>query len=87
MNSLKVAWLQILPQDDLNGNLQTGYDNCEKEKDIGTDMVMLPDTLIVETGEREGMYLAGFFDKIRQTDAEKSLTMLIDTLDSRTASG
>lgn len=43
MNDLKVALLQILPEETLEGNLQKGLDYCKKAKDMYADIVLFPE--------------------------------------------
>lgn len=43
MNNLKVALLQLMPEDTLDGNLQKGLEYCRKAKDIGTDISLFPE--------------------------------------------
>lgn len=43
MNSLKVALLQIIPEDTLEGNLQKGLKYCAKAKETGADIALFPE--------------------------------------------
>ena len=43
MKNLKVALLQLLPEETLEGNLQKGLQYCRKAKDIGADIVLFPE--------------------------------------------
>ncbi len=95
MNSLKVALLQLLPENTIEENMKKGLEYCKKAKDMGArayeNMVGIAtvnypagqpdcnghstafdgiayrpsepgsrDTLIIEAGEREGIYIADF---------------------------
>jgi predicted amidohydrolase len=41
--NLKVALLQIMPEDSLEGNLQKGLEYCRKSKEMGADIVLFPE--------------------------------------------
>lgn len=41
--SLKVALLQIMPEDSLEDNLQKGLEHCRKSKEMGADIVLFPE--------------------------------------------
>lgn len=41
--SLKVALLQIMPEDSLEDNLQKGLEYCRKSKEMGADIVLFPE--------------------------------------------
>lgn len=43
MKNLKVALLQLLPEETLEGNLQKGLEYCRKAKDMGADIVLFPE--------------------------------------------
>lgn len=43
MKSLKVALLQLMPEDTLDGNLQKGLEYCRKSKDMGADIALFPE--------------------------------------------
>ncbi|HEX3026798.1 MAG TPA: carbon-nitrogen hydrolase family protein [Clostridia bacterium] len=43
MNYLKVALLQLLPEQTLEGNLQKGLDYCKKAKKMGADLALFPE--------------------------------------------
>lgn len=43
MNSLKVALLQIMPEDTLDGSLQKGIEYCIKSKEMGADIALFPE--------------------------------------------
>lgn len=43
MKNLKVALLQILPENDLDGNLQKGLEYCKKSKEMGADIALFPE--------------------------------------------
>jgi predicted amidohydrolase len=43
MRNLKVALLQIMPEDTLEGNLHKGLEYCRKAKDIGADIALFPE--------------------------------------------
>jgi predicted amidohydrolase len=43
MKDLKVALLQILPEDTLDGNLQKGLECCRKAKAMGADIALFPE--------------------------------------------
>ncbi len=43
MKNLKVALLQLLPQETLEGNLQKGLEYCRKAKDMGADIALFPE--------------------------------------------
>jgi len=43
MRNLKVALLQIMPEETLEGNLQKGLEYCRKAKDIGADIALFPE--------------------------------------------
>lgn len=43
MENLKVALLQLMPEDTLEGNLQKGLEYCQKAKDIGADIALFPE--------------------------------------------
>ncbi|ERK30468.1 carbon-nitrogen hydrolase family protein [Clostridium intestinale] len=45
--NLKVALLQIMPEDSLEGNLQKGLEYCRKSKEMGADIVLFPEMLSV----------------------------------------
>lgn len=41
--NLKVALLQIMPEDSLEDNLQKGLEYCRKSKEMGADIVLFPE--------------------------------------------
>jgi predicted amidohydrolase len=43
MKNLKVALLQLLPEDTLNGNLQKGLNFCRKAKEMDADIALFPE--------------------------------------------
>lgn len=43
MKNLKVALLQLMPEETLEGNLQKGLEYCRKAKDIGADIALFPE--------------------------------------------
>lgn len=43
MNNLKVALLQLLPEETLEGNLQKGLKYCKKAKKMGADIALFPE--------------------------------------------
>lgn len=43
MRSLKVALLQLLPENTLDGNLKKGLEYCRKAKDMGADIALFPE--------------------------------------------
>ena len=43
MKNLKVALLQLMPEDMLEGNLQKGLEYCRKAKDMGADIALFPE--------------------------------------------
>jgi predicted amidohydrolase len=43
MKSLKVALLQLMPEDTLEGNLQKGLEYCRRAKDMGADIALFPE--------------------------------------------
>ncbi|MDF2588523.1 MAG: Hydrolase, carbon-nitrogen family [Anaerocolumna sp.] len=43
MRNLKVALLQIMPEETLDGNLQKGLEYCRKAKDMGADIALFPE--------------------------------------------
>lgn len=43
MKSLKVALLQLMPEDTLDGNLHKGLEYCRKSKEIGADIALFPE--------------------------------------------
>lgn len=43
MKNLKVALLQLLPEDALDSNLQKGWDYCRKAKEMGADIALFPE--------------------------------------------
>lgn len=43
MESLKVALLQLFPEDTLDGNLQKGLHYCKKAKEMGADIALFPE--------------------------------------------
>lgn len=43
MNHLKVALLQLLPENTLDGNLQKGLHYCKKAKEMGADIALFPE--------------------------------------------
>ena len=43
MKKLKVALLQLLPENTLNGNLKKGREHCRKAKEMGADIALFPE--------------------------------------------
>lgn len=43
MNHLKIALLQLLPENTLDGNLQKGLQYCRKAKEMGADIALFPE--------------------------------------------
>lgn len=43
MNHLKIALLQILPKETLDGNLKKGIKACRKAKEMGADIALFPE--------------------------------------------
>ena len=43
MKSLKVALLQLLPENTLEGNMKKGMDSCRKAKAMGADIALFPE--------------------------------------------
>ncbi len=43
MKNLKVALLQLMPEETLEGNLKKGLEYCQKAKDIGADIALFPE--------------------------------------------
>ncbi|MHB1483540.1 MAG: carbon-nitrogen hydrolase family protein [Saccharofermentanales bacterium] len=43
MKNLKVALLQLMPEDALDGNLQKGIEFCRKSKEMGADIALFPE--------------------------------------------
>lgn len=43
MRNLKVALLQLMPEETLESNLQKGLEYCRKAKDIGADIALFPE--------------------------------------------
>ncbi|MGM9972686.1 MAG: carbon-nitrogen hydrolase family protein [Clostridiaceae bacterium] len=43
MKNLKVALLQLLPQDTLEGNRQKGLEYCRRSKEMGADIALFPE--------------------------------------------
>jgi predicted amidohydrolase len=43
MNTIKVALLQLMPEDTLDGNLQKGLEYCRKSKEMGADIALFPE--------------------------------------------
>ncbi len=43
MKSLKIALLQLLPEDTLEGNLKKGLEYCRKAKEMGADIAVFPE--------------------------------------------
>lgn len=43
MNNLKVALLQLMPEDTLDGSLQKGLKYCIKAKEMGADIALFPE--------------------------------------------
>jgi predicted amidohydrolase len=43
MKNLKIALLQIMPEDTLEGNLQKGLLYCRKSKEMGADIALFPE--------------------------------------------
>jgi predicted amidohydrolase len=43
MKSLKVALLQLMPEETLDGNLHKGLEYCRKSKEMGADIALFPE--------------------------------------------
>lgn len=43
MKTLKVALLQLIPEDTLDGNLKKGVEYCRRSKEMGADIVLFPE--------------------------------------------
>lgn len=43
MHNLKIALLQLLPENTLDGNLQKGMKYCKKSKEMGADIALFPE--------------------------------------------
>lgn len=43
MRNLKVALLQLMPEDTLEGNIKKGLDYCKKSKEMGADIALFPE--------------------------------------------
>lgn len=43
MNNLKVALMQLLPEDNLSGNLDKGIEYCKRAKQMGADIALFPE--------------------------------------------
>ncbi len=43
MNTIKVALLQLLPEDNFDGNLKKGVEYCKKSKELGADIALFPE--------------------------------------------
>lgn len=43
MENLKIALLQLLPENTLDGNLQKGLQSCIKAKEMGADLALFPE--------------------------------------------
>lgn len=43
MKNLKVALLQLMPEDTLDGNIQKGLKYCRKSKEMGADIALFPE--------------------------------------------
>lgn len=43
MKNLKVALLQLMPEDTIEGNLQKGLEYCRKSKGMGADIALFPE--------------------------------------------
>lgn len=43
MKNLKVALLQLMPEETLDGNIQKGLEYCRKSKEMGADIVLFPE--------------------------------------------
>lgn len=43
MKSLKIALLQLLPENNLNDNLKKGLEYCKKAKSMGADLALFPE--------------------------------------------
>lgn len=59
MRNLKVALLQIMPEETLEGNLQKGLKYCRKAKDIGADIALFPEMWSV------GYNISGNIDELK----------------------
>lgn len=43
MENLKIALLQLMPEDSIEGNLKKGLDYCRQSKDLGADLAVFPE--------------------------------------------
>ena len=43
MNTIKIALLQLIPENTLEGNLHKGIEYCKKAKEIGADIALFPE--------------------------------------------
>jgi len=43
MNNLKVALMQLMPEDTMEGNLKKGMEYCRKARDMGADIALFPE--------------------------------------------
>jgi predicted amidohydrolase len=43
MNDIKVALLQLMPEDTIDGNLKKGLEYCRKAKEMGADIALFPE--------------------------------------------
>ncbi|MFO7612776.1 MAG: carbon-nitrogen hydrolase family protein [Clostridia bacterium] len=43
MKNLKIALLQLMPEDTIDGNLRKGLDYCRKSKEMGADIALFPE--------------------------------------------
>lgn len=47
MNSLKVALLQILPEENISMNLEKGIYSCKEAKKLGADIALFPEIVVL----------------------------------------
>jgi len=43
MKNIKIALLQLMPEDSLEGNLKKGIQYCKKSKEMGADIALFPE--------------------------------------------
>lgn len=84
MESLRVALLQILPENSLEGNLQKGMQYCRKAKEMGADLAVFPEMWSVgyqipeNIGELKASAVSGTSEFVRSFGIlAKSLDMAI----------
>ncbi len=55
MINFKVALLQLLPQDTLDGNMKKGWEFCRRAKEMGADLALFPEMWSVGYNIPEGL--------------------------------